>query len=150
MAKYVNNLTDEEIENFLKSNGYDLAKNLTDNDGATIDAIERSDSSIFVRARQIENEDFKNKLENLLLEKSPHMMAILTLASQRSAYNNKIDLIHITDYFLTKFIIFPENLESSKELCTAYIKFMMEKFPTYKDDFGSYCDSLKDNEIENE
>lgn len=148
MSKYINYLTDDEIESFFNANGYELVKDLTDDDGNIIDAIERSEENIFIRAQKSNNID--DKLKNILLQKSPELMAINVLASMRSAYGRNIDLIYFSDYYMSKFCITEEDEKESQQLCTAFIKYMAQKFPTYKTDFIDYCDTLSNETSENE
>ncbi len=150
MSKYINRLTDEEIENFFNDNGYALVKDLTDDDGFTIDAIERGDNDIFVRAQKTKKDDIDIEIENLLIQKMPGFMALSALASMHSGYGRNIDLIYFSDYFLSKFCITQGDKDSSEELCNSYIRYMIEKFPTYKNDFIEYCKSLQDDEFDYE
>ena len=150
MSKYINRLTDEEIEKFFNNNGYAFVKDLTDDDGFPIDAIERDDDNIFVRAQKTKKDDIDIEIENLLIQKMSSFMALSTLASIHSGYGRNVDLIHFSDYFMSKFCISEEDKEASEELCYSYIKFMIEKFPTYKNDLIKYCESLPDDELDNE
>ena len=150
MSKYIIKLTDEEIEEFFNNNGYELTKDLIDDNGMPIDAIEREDSSIFVRVRNIDKNNLDKKLNKLFIQASPQIMAMATLASSRSGYGRNIDIVYFADYFMSKFCITEEDRKSSKQLCTAYIKYMAQKFPTYKTDFYNYCKSLPEEEIEND
>ena len=148
MSKYIQYLTDNEIKNFFNANGYELVKNLTDDDGKIIDAIERSEDHVFIRAQRKNNLD--DTLKNLFIKKSPELMAINVLASTRSAYGGNIDLIYFSDYYMSKFCITEEDEKESQQLCTAFIKYMAQKFPTYKSDFIDYCNSLPEDEFESQ
>lgn len=150
MAKYINRLTNEEIEEFFNNNGYALTKDLTDDNGLPIDAIERGEETIFVRAKQLKREEIDTQLAYYLIKKNPNFMALSTLASLHSGYARNIDLIHFSDYFLSKFCITKEEEKESEELCTSYLKYMVHKFPTYKRDFLAYCETLPDDENEDE
>ena len=150
MSKYINKLTNEEIESFFNVNGYNLIKDLEDDDGLIIDAIERDDENIFVRAQQIQIDKIDIEFENYLIQKSPNFAALSALISMHSGYGRNIELIHFSDYFLSKFCITPEDKESSEELYNSYIRYMIEKFPTYKNDLIEYYKSLPDNELYNE
>ena len=149
MSKYINRLTDEEIEEFFNNNGYKLVKDLTDDDDFPIDAIERDDDNIFVRAQQTKKDDIDIEIANLLIQKMPGFMTLSALASMHSGYGRNIDLIHFSDFFMSKFCILEEDKISSEELCNSYIKFMIEKFPSYKNDLIEYCETLQDDEFNN-
>ena len=142
MTKYINKLTDKEIEEFFNTNGYALVKDLTDDDGLPIDAIERGDDSIFVRVQQLRRDDIDIEFEKLLMQKAPGLMALSTLASMHSSYGRNIDLVYFSDYFMSKFCITEEDKNSSQELYTSYVRYMAQKFPTYKADFLEHCDTL--------
>ncbi len=150
MSKYISRLTDEDIETFFNDNGFQLVKDLTDDNVCPIDAIERGDENIYVRVQQINRNQIDIELEKFLIQKSPSLMSLSSLASMRSCYGRNLDLIYFSDYFLSKFCINSVDNKLSEELCSAYIKFMIEKFPTYKKDFIEYCDSFPDDELENE
>ena len=145
MSKYINQLSDCEIENFFNANGYDLIKNRTDKNGIPLCAIERSEDNIFVRVKQ-SNNNTDIDLDNPLIKKSSTLMALSTLAAMHGVYGNKIDLIFFSDYYLSKFCITPEDETTSEELCNAYIKYMATKFPSYKNDFLIHCNSLENDE----
>ncbi len=146
MSKYIHQLTNNEIEEFFKKSGYELVKDLTDSDGLPIDAIERSNDDFFARVRKIKRDELDIKFENILMQKSPGFLALSALASLHSAYGNNIDLVHFSDFFMTKFCITEEDETDSQELCMAYIKHMDQKFPTYRADLEKYCESLPDDE----
>lgn len=152
MAKYINKLTDKEIEEFLIHNGYTLAKGLTDDNGLPIDSIERDEDSIFIRAKQLNYHNLNDELKTLLFQKTPQIKALSTLASMHSGYGRNIDIIFLSDYFMSKFCITEDDEKLSEQLCTKYIKFMVKKFPNYKADLIEYYNSLKedDNCIESE
>ena len=145
MSKYTKLLSDDEIENFFYDNGYELVKNLTDDDGKPINAIERSEDNIFIRAKK--TSDLDSEFIKSITQKSPELMALSTLASSRSAYGRNIDLIYFSDYYMSKFCITEDDTVDSQKLCTNYIKFMVQRFPTFKADFINYCDSLKEDEL---
>ena len=148
MQKYIPQLTDEAVEEFFEANGYRLCKDLTDDDGLPIDAIERSDEVIFARVQQKEKNEIDAQLAYYLAKKHPGFMALSMLASTRSGYGRNIDLVHFSDFYLSKFCITREDEKSSEELCTYYIQYMAQKFPTYKADFIAYCETLPDDEME--
>ena len=148
MAKYINQLTDNEIEKFFNNNGYELTKDLTDSDGLPIDAIERGEEDIFVRAQKTHRDEAEIELENYLMKKAPGLMALSAIASMRSGYGRNIELIYFSDYFMSKFCITEEDKKSSEELCSSYIGFMAQRFPTYKQDLIEHCDSLPDEKVE--
>lgn len=148
MEKYITQLTDENIEEFFEANGYRLCKELTDDDGLPIDAIERSDEIIFARVQQKEKDKIDSQLAYYLAKKHPGFLTLSMLASTRSGFGRNIDLVHFSDYFMSKFCITKEDEKSSEELCTSYIQYMINKFPTYKADFIAYCDTLPDDEME--
>jgi hypothetical protein len=148
MQKYIPQLTDEAVEEFFEANGYRLCKDLTDDDGLPIDAIERSDEVIFARVQQKERNEIDAQLAYYLAKKHPGFMALSMLASTRSGYGRNIDLVHFSDFYLSKFCITREDEKSSEELCTSYIQYMAQKFPTYKADFIAYCETLPDDEME--
>ena len=150
MAKYINLLTDKEIECFFNNNGYKLIKDLYDSEGFPIRAIERTDDNIFVRAQQIDKSNLETEIEELLTQNAPMFRALSMLASMRSAYGRNIDLIHFSDYFMSKICILDEDQKASEELCNSYIEYMIEKFPNYKKDLIEYCNSLPDDESDNE
>ena len=145
MAEYINQLTDEEIEKFFNDNGYELTKGLTDREGFPIDAIERGDEDIFVRAQKIQIDETEAMLNSYLMQKAPHIAALSAIASMRSGYGRNMELIHFSDFFMSKLCITEEDEKESEELCSAYISFMDKKFPTYRDDLYAYCDSLQDD-----
>ncbi len=146
MSKYINELTDEEIEKFFNDNGYELTKDLKDPDGLPIDAIERGEDSIFVRAQKMQIDETEAALNAYLAQKAPHIAALSAIASMRSGYGRNIDLIHFSDYFMSKFCITEEDKQDSEKLCHSYISFMDDKFPEYRADLIAYCDSLEDEE----
>ena len=146
MSKYINQLTDTEIEEFFYNNGYALTKDLKDPEGFPIDAIERGDEDIFVRAQKLQRDETEIAIENYLIQKAPHIAALSAIASMRSGYGRNIDLIHFSDYFMSKFCITETDKEESEVLCSSYLKFMNQKFPTYRDDLIEYCDSLQEEE----
>ena len=148
MQKYIPHLTDEDIEEFFGANGYRLCKELTDDDGMPIDAIERSDEVIFARVQQEKVDEIDSQLAYYLAKKHPGFLTLSMLASTRSGFGRNIDLVHFSDYFMSKFCITREDEKSSEELCTSYIKYMANKFPTYKADFIAYCETLPDEEME--
>ena len=148
MEKYITQLTDEDIKTFFDKNGYRLCEELTDDDGLPIDAIERSDKVIFARVQQKKPNEIDAQLAYYLAKKHPGFMALSMLASTRSGYGRNIDLVHFSDYFMSKFCITREDEKSSEELCSSYIQYMANKFPTYKADFLAYCETLPDDEME--
>ncbi len=144
MSKYINQLTDEEIEKFFNDNGYELTKDLTDPDGLPIDAIERGEDSIFVRAQKMQIDETEAALNAYLAQKAPHIAALSAIASMRSGYGRNIDLIYFSDYYMSKFCITDEDKQDSENLCHSYISFMDDKFPEYRADLIKYCDSLEE------
>ena len=146
MSKYINQLSDFEIENFFNENGYELIKNLTDKNGILLSPIERSEDNIFVRVKQ-SNDNTDTTLSNPVIKKSSSLMALSTLAAMHGVYGSKIDLIFFSDYYLSKFCITKEDEATSDALCEAYVKYMAQKFPSYKNDFLAYCETI-DNEEE--
>ena len=144
MSKYINQLTDEEIEKFFNDNGYELTKGLTDREGFPIDAIERGDEDIFIRAQKMQIDETEAALNEYLMKKAPHIAALSAIASMRSGYGRNLELIHFSDYFMSKFCITEEDKQESEELCHAYISFMDDKFPTYRADLIEYCNSLEE------
>ena len=83
---------------------------------------------------------------NNRMELSAAIAALSAIASMRSGYGRNMELIHFSDFFMSKFCITEEDEKESEELCSAYISFMDKKFPTYRDDLYAYCDSLQDDE----
>lgn len=150
MSKYINQLTDEEIEEFFKNNGYELVKDLTDHDGFPIDAIDRGEDNIFVRARQIQKDEIDAELKSYLLQKSPGFLALYALTSIHSGFRSDVELIHFTDFFMSKFCITEDDEKSSEILLSSYLNHMAQKFPTYKNDLIEYCESLPDDVQETE
>ena len=148
MAKYINRLTDEEIQFFLNHNGYKLETDLTDSDGYPIDAIDRGPDDIIVRVKQINPNPIFNEFQKYLIKKAPNLAMMSAFATMNSCYGSNIDLIHISDYHLSKFCILPEDKEASEELCTSYFKYMIQKFPTYKQDLIDHIESLPNDEDE--
>ncbi|MBE7074084.1 MAG: hypothetical protein E7379_03230 [Clostridiales bacterium] len=150
MSKYIKKLSNEEIEIFFNNNGYKLAKDITDDNDLPIDSIERDDDSIFVRTQQMNDNEIDLHLNSISSKKYAGILALTTLFSMHAPYSRDIHLFHITDYFLSKFCIFPEDSEIGKTLLTSYFKFMIDKFPTYKKDLEEYVESLPDDESESE
>ena len=111
MAKYINQLTDTEIEKFFNDNGYALVKDLTDPNGEPIDAIDRGEEDIFVRAQKMEIDETEAALNAYIAQKAPHIAALSAIASMRSGYGSNIDLIHFSDYFMSKFCITKQDEE---------------------------------------
>ena len=149
MSKYINQLTDEEIEEFLNNNGYELVKGLKNHSGEAIPAIDRYEEGMFVRARKIPDE-LDQEIKSILLQKSPGLMALYALTAIHGGLGMDMDLIHITDFYMFKFCITEEEEKESDELCRSYIRYMADRFPTYVADFSDYCNSLPDDELENE
>ena len=148
MSKYINQLTDEEIEEFFNQNGYELTKDLKDPEGFPIDAIERGDDDIFVRAQKMQIDETTAALNSYLAKKAPHIAALSAIASMRSGYGRNMDLIHFSDFFMSKFCITEEDEKDSEKLCHSYIKYMDQRFPTYRQDLSDYCDSLEDDKTQ--
>ena len=142
MEKYITQLTNDEIEAFFLVNGYKLCKDLTTDDGEPLDAIERSDDVVMVRAKQIEKDKINAQLAYHLAKAHPGFMSMFMLSALGGGYSTNIDLIHFSDFYLSKFCIYPEDEKESEKLCTSYIQWMNSKFPTYKADFNAYCDKL--------
>ena len=146
MGKYIKRLSNKEIEEFFIANGYQLCKDLKDKNGNPLEAIERSDDVIFVRARQSHENEIDTGLAYSLAKEHPGFLSFAILASLNSGFSRNIDLIQISDFHLAKFDIFPEDSKSSDELYTAYVQYMASRFHTYKEDFIAHYDSLpKDN-----
>ena len=143
MEKYITQLTDEEIEAFFLVNGYKLCKELTTDDGEPLEAIERSDEVIFVRAKQIQREAIDAQLAYHLAKKHPGFMSLFMLSSLGGGYSTNIDFIHFSDFYMSKFCVYHDDEKESEKLCTSYIQWMNKKFPTYKADFNAYCDKLQ-------
>ena len=150
MSKYINQLTDEEIEKFFKNNGYELVKDLTDHNGFPIDAIDRGEDNIFVRARKLEIDQFDAELKSYLMQKSPGFFALYAITSMHSGFRSDIELIHFTDFFMSKFCITEEDEASSEVLLSSYLNYMAQKFPTYVEDLNEYCASLPDDNLEDD
>ncbi len=148
MEKYITQLTNDEIEAFFLVNGYKLCKDLTTDDGEPLDAIERSDDAVMVRAKQIEKDTIIDQVDNTSSDtkfdkNKSHLFAIIyAMSALGGEYSTNIDLIHFSDFYLSKFCFYPEDEKESEKLCTSYIQWMNSKFPTYKADFNAYCDKL--------
>lgn len=150
MSKYINNLTNDEIEEFFNLNGYELTKDLTDDDGFPIDSIERDEDNIFIRAQKTQKDEIETELKSFLAKKKKGLLLLSALASLNNGYSRNIDLIYFSDFYMSKFCITEEDKTESELLCSNYIKYMVQKFPTYKNDFLEYCNSLNEDELENE
>ena len=148
MSKYIKHLTDDEIEKFFSDNGYELTKDLTDPDGNPIDAIERGEEDIFIRAHKAQKDEAQQELEAYLMRKAPHIAALTAIASIRSGYGRNIDLIYFSDYYMSKFCITEDDKKESEELYSSYVDYMVQRFPTYKADIIEYCNSLPDDSQE--
>ena len=108
-----------------------------------LEAIERSDEVIFVRAKQIQREAIDTQLAYHLAKKHPGFMSLFMLSSLGGGYSTNIDFIHFSDFYMSKFCVYHDDEKESEKLCTSYIQWMNKKFPTYKADFNAYCDKLQ-------
>lgn len=145
MSKYINQLTDEELETFLKNNGYELAKDLTDHEGELIPAIDRDEENILIRARRLEQDELDAELKAYFLQKSPGLLTLFALTSMHGIFGNNVELIHCTDYSMSKFCITEDDEKTSEVLFSSYINYMSQKFPNYKEDIIEYYDNLPDD-----
>ena len=145
MEKYITQLKDEEIEAFFIVNGYKLCKDLTTDDGEALPAIERCDEIIMVRAQQEEKNDIDTQLAYHLAKTHPGFMSFALLASAMSGYSRNIDIIHFSDYYLSKFCLYPEDEHESERLCSAYVNWLNSKFPTYRNDYQLYWEKFSES-----
>jgi len=116
-------------------NGYKLCNDLRTNKGEPISAIERNDEIVFVRAQQEEKNPIDPQLAYKLAKTHPGFMSFQMLTTINKGYSTNIDLIHFSDFFLSKLCLSQKDVTESERLCSAYIQYMSKKFPTYKSDY---------------
>lgn len=130
MGKYIKQLTQKDIDTFLKNNNYELCDYLKNNDGKNLPSIERDDDMIFMRCQRVLSKDEKEintQLAYTLMKKYPGFMSLTTLASI-SKYSTDKDIVILTDFY-ANIISCDYNREKRVEaLDENYVHFMVSKF----------------------
>lgn len=139
-VKYVSKLTNEDIDTFLKDNGYELVQ-LYDDDGKKIPCIERGANDIFIRCRNIEDNETMKKIKEHMIKRNPMLSYIM----HRSSYSQMIDAMMIKDFDITRISVIDFD-KSEDPLNKAYVMFMYEKFgDKYLKDYNRYLKTHKDD-----
>ena len=147
MGKYLQRLTDEEIERFLEENNYILVSHLKDNQNNLLPAIERTENTAFIRCKKKDSQEplFDNEVAYYLMKKHPGFLSLPRLLS--SHYNSDIEALFMNDFSLTKFCLTQEDQAESDKLDEAFVYFMYDKFKQegYKEDYEAYFENLENN-----
>ena len=150
MGKYIKQLTQQDIENFLKQNNYTPCHTLKDDDGKPLPAISRHDDMIFMRCQRIfaENEQEIDKQVAYELYKKFRGFIALSMLNRYGDISTEIDLIVLSDFDLT---LIAEDIfispEKSDLLFENYINFMIEKFANqnYKNELLNHYEISTEN-----
>lgn len=154
MGKFIKQLTDSELENFLKNNKYALCNTLKDSDGKLLPAIERSDDMIFVRCQRILDKNEKEIDEHLayaLMRKFPGFLS-LSMLSRCGEYSSDINLISFSDFYANLFCVTLQDHNRAETLHENYVNFMYAKFKNqnYKEEYLADWNTLAKSESETE
>ena len=153
MGKYIKQLTDQDIELFLRQNNYVLCDTLKDRDGEHLPAITRDDDIIFLRCQRVLEEgeqEIDKQLAYALYKKFRGFIA-LSMLSRYDSYSTEIDMITMSDFDLN---LIAEDIfvspERGQKLFENYINFMIKKFDNqnYRDALiADYENSSKTSEM---
>lgn len=155
MGKYIKQLTNEDIENFLKENNYELCENIKNNSGEKLPSIERDDKLIFTRCRRILSEDEKEidkMLAYELMHKYPGFMS-LALFATINKYSIDTDIVIFNDFYSNIISADSDREKQVEKLDENYVRFMANKFKNqgYISDYIEDAKKYKEhnnNEIE--
>lgn len=142
MGKYIKQLTNEDIENFLRENNYELCENIKNNSGKKSPSIERDDELIFTRCRRILSEDEKEidkMLAYELMHKYPGFMS-LALFATINKYSLDTDIIIFKDFYSNIISADTSREKQVETLDENYVHFMANKFKNQ----GYICDYIED------
>lgn len=132
MGKYITKLSNEELTQFLRNNGYIVCENLTSRDGFPLKSIERTDNIIMARVRKNQSTKVDTGLAYGLAKKYNNFMSLSKIGALNETFDSSIEIVHFSDFYCDiGFEIYHISSES-KKLYDAYTEFMSEKFPEYK------------------
>lgn len=122
MSKYIKQLEDKDIEEFLNANGYELAR-LYDNDGELIPSIDRNDNDIFVRCRYTKDSQLIEEIKDYMKDKNPYLASFLL----RGEYLVVVDGLLFKDFEIERLTIM-DNDNREDNLNNNYLQMMRDKF----------------------
>lgn len=145
MAKYINRLSKDDIEQILIQNNYILFENnIDENTKEKIEPIQRCEDNLFIRCIKVPKLQ-ELKLKNLLNSYGniPDFLNDLIME-----YG---EIIFIEDFYIHTTSTFVFNEENDVKLLKSYINFMKNKFgDEYEKDFNNFVNSLPNNNQENQ
>ena len=148
MGKYIQKLTQQDIEEFLKANNFVLCYDIKNDKNETLPAIERSPEMIFIRCRRVltkDEQDIKNLIGDAVAKNS--LLAMMAfMSSIKCEYSSDIDLITLYDYDANLLTTNPQDTSILDNLFHSYIDFMRNKFKStnYDSDLKIHYEILLD------
>lgn len=130
MGKYLKQLTQKDIEDFLKVNNYELCNNLKNIDGENLPSLERDNDMIFMRCQRILSDDEKEintRVAYELIKKYPAFMS-LTMLARINKYSTDTDIVILTDFYANIISADRDREKRVNQLDENYIHFMVGKF----------------------
>ena len=148
MGKYIQKLTQQDIEEFLKANNFVLCYDIKNDKNETLPAIERSPEMIFIRCRRVLTKDEQN-INNLIgdaVAKNSLLAMMAFMSSIKCEYSSDIDLITLYDYDANLLTTNPQDTRILDNLFHSYIDFMRNKFKStnYDSDLKIHYERLLD------
>lgn len=146
MGKYINQVTDEELTEFLENNGYSLVTNIKDQNGIPFPAIERSEKRAFVRCKMVKDpaqKQFDAEVARYLIKKHPGFLSLSMMLS--GMYSSDIEMLIFSDYGVSKMCITDYDSYESNLLNENFVRFMYKKFENqnYYNNYNNHFDELE-------
>lgn len=130
MGKYLKQLSNEEIQNFLRDNKYELNENIKSNENEKLPSIERSEDFVFMRCKRIlskEEEELDKQLAYTLMHKYPGFLT-LSMFATINVYSLDTDIVTLTDFNANIISANMDREENVEILDENYVNFMARKF----------------------